>query len=49
MVCTTCGKPCRSDAERALHSKYTGHTEFVDKVNLENTQRLPLLLTDETN
>lgn len=32
MVCTTCGKPCRSDAERALHTKYTGHTEFVDKV-----------------
>lgn len=32
MVCTTCGKPCRSEAERALHIKYTGHTEFVDKV-----------------
>ena len=32
MVCTSCGKPCRSDAEKALHTKYTGHTEFEDKV-----------------
>lgn len=34
LVCTACGKPCRTDAEKALHTKYTGHTEFVDKVHL---------------
>ncbi len=34
LVCTACGKPCRSDAEQALHTKFTGHTEYVDKVRI---------------
>lgn len=39
LVCTTCGKPCRSDAEKALHTKFTGHTEYVDKVGCQLTVR----------
>ncbi|KAG5254289.1 ubiquitin-associated domain-containing family protein [Salix suchowensis] len=31
LVCTTCCKPCRSKTETDLHTKRTGHTEFVDK------------------
>lgn len=31
LVCTVCRKPCRSQVERDLHTKRTGHTEFVDK------------------
>lgn len=34
IVCTECGKPCRSDTERDLHTKRTGHTTFADKVLL---------------
>ncbi|MEW5312463.1 MAG: hypothetical protein WDW38_004096 [Sanguina aurantia] len=33
VVCTDCGKPCRSDTEQALHTRYTGHTTFVDKTD----------------
>jgi hypothetical protein len=32
LVCAACGKPCRSDVERALHTRHTGHEEFVDRV-----------------
>lgn len=32
MKCTQCGKPCRTDAEKTLHARHTGHTEFVDAV-----------------
>jgi hypothetical protein len=28
--CKSCGKPCRSPAEQTLHTRYTGHTEFVE-------------------
>ncbi|KAE8653820.1 C2 domain-containing protein [Hibiscus syriacus] len=31
LVCSACGKPCRSKTESDLHTKRTGHTEFVDK------------------
>lgn len=33
LVCTTCGKPCRSKTESDLHTKRTGHTDFVDKTS----------------
>ena len=33
LVCTTCGKPCRSKTESDLHTKRTGHGEFVDKTS----------------
>jgi hypothetical protein len=33
MTCTECGKPCRSETERDLHTKRTGHAGFVDKVS----------------
>jgi hypothetical protein len=32
LVCTACGKPCRSQAERDLHTRFTQHTEYVEKV-----------------
>lgn len=32
--CKDCGKPCRSQTERELHTKRTGHAEFIDKVIL---------------
>ena len=32
VVCTECGKPCRSDTEVALHTQRTGHASFEDKV-----------------
>lgn len=31
-VCKECGKPCRSDTERDVHTRRTGHAEFEDKV-----------------
>lgn len=31
LVCSSCGKPCRSKTESDLHTKRTGHTDFVDK------------------
>ncbi|ONK77222.1 uncharacterized protein A4U43_C02F4340 [Asparagus officinalis] len=31
LVCTTCGKPCRSKTEMDLHTKRTGHGDFTDK------------------
>lgn len=34
-VCTDCGKPCRTDTERDLHTKRTGHASFVDKTGEE--------------
>ena len=27
-VCTECGKPCRSETEKDVHAKRTGHAEF---------------------
>lgn len=43
LICSSCGKPCRSKTESDLHTKRTGHTEFTDKtsesakpINLEN-------------
>ena len=32
LTCTECGKPCRTQTEQDLHTKRTGHTNFVDKV-----------------
>lgn len=32
-VCTECGKPCRSETERDIHTKRTGHSQFTDKTN----------------
>ena len=32
VVCTECGKPCRTDAEKDMHTRFTGHASFVDKV-----------------
>ena len=32
--CTACGKPCRSDAERDMHKRFTGHTEYVEQVGI---------------
>ena len=29
--CAECGKPCRSQTEQDVHTKRTGHTQFVDK------------------
>jgi hypothetical protein len=31
LVCQECGKSCRSAEEWDLHSKRTGHAEFVDQ------------------
>ncbi|KAM7273545.1 hypothetical protein ACFE04_028209 [Oxalis oulophora] len=31
LICTTCRKPCRSKTESDMHTKRTGHAEFVDK------------------
>lgn len=32
LVCKTCGKPCRSQTEKDLHTKRNpGHCEFVDQ------------------
>jgi len=31
LVCADCGKPCRSATEQDVHTKRTGHTQFVDK------------------
>lgn len=33
MVCSECGKPCRTQAERDLHTKYTSHSNFVDQTD----------------
>ncbi|KAK7346036.1 hypothetical protein VNO80_20549 [Phaseolus coccineus] len=33
LVCTACSKPCRSKTESDLHTRRTGHTEFVDKTS----------------
>lgn len=30
-MCVTCGKPCRTQMEKDLHTKRTLHTEFSDK------------------
>lgn len=32
-VCTECGKPCRSETEKDIHTKRTGHAHFSDKTN----------------
>lgn len=32
-ICKECGKPCRSDTERDVHTRRTGHTEFDDKAS----------------
>ena len=32
LTCTACGKPCRTQTECDLHTKRTGHADFVDKV-----------------
>ena len=32
VVCTECGKPCRTDAEKDMHTRFTGHASYVDKV-----------------
>ncbi|GAB4822019.1 hypothetical protein N2152v2_009065 [Parachlorella kessleri] len=32
-VCKECRKPCRSDTERDVHTRRTGHAEFDDKTN----------------
>ena len=37
LVCVSCGKPCRSATEKELHTQRTGHTEFVDKTNEQNS------------
>ena len=34
LTCTECGKPCRTQTECDLHTKRTGHGEFVDKVRM---------------
>ena len=34
LICTACGKPCRTQTECDLHTKRTGHADFVDKVPL---------------
>ena len=31
LQCVACGKPCRSETEKDIHTKRTGHAEFVDK------------------
>lgn len=33
LVCLTCGKPCRSETERELHIKRTGHSDFENRVS----------------
>ena len=33
LTCVACGKPCRSETEKDIHTKRTGHAEFVDKTN----------------
>ena len=35
--CEECGKPCRSQTEKDLHTKRTGHSTFVDKVRCSGT------------
>ena len=32
VVCTECGKPCRTDAEKDMHTRFTGHATYVDQV-----------------
>jgi hypothetical protein len=32
LVCVACGKVCRSEVEKGMHARHTGHTEYVDKV-----------------
>ena len=34
LKCTSCGKTCKSDTERNLHSVRTGHQDFENKVRL---------------
>ena len=38
-MCTDCSKVCRSDAEKTLHTKFTGHANYVDKVRQRLVQR----------
>ena len=33
VICTECGKPCRTDAEKDMHTRFTGHASYVDKVS----------------
>ena len=34
LSCTSCGKPCRTDAERDMHTRMNpGHDQYVDKVS----------------
>mmetsp|Transcript_21409 Transcript_21409/g.36513 ORF Transcript_21409/g.36513 Transcript_21409/m.36513 type:complete len:444 (-) Transcript_21409:341-1672(-) len=33
LKCVDCGKPCRSDAERMLHTRHTQHTQYVEATN----------------
>lgn len=36
MKCTQCGKPCRTDAERGLHTRMNpGHDQYVEEVGLD--------------
>ena len=32
VVCTECGKPCRTDAEKDMHTRFTGHATYIDQV-----------------
>ena len=34
LQCEECGKPCKSETEKDIHTKRTGHQTFVDKVFL---------------
>lgn len=37
LACTECGKVCRSDAEKEMHTRFTGHSQFEDKTNEAHT------------
>ncbi|KAG2444724.1 hypothetical protein HXX76_001468 [Chlamydomonas incerta] len=31
MKCLSCGKPCRTDAERDMHKRFTGHADYAEQ------------------
>lgn len=33
LQCTICGKPCRNQTEKDMHSRHTGHLEFQNKAS----------------
>lgn len=33
LQCTICGKPCRNQTEKDMHSRHTGHLEFQNKTD----------------